>query len=59
MYVSMNLTALVSERPINIILPILCETGTHNPPFIGRKTKCLDQDHRAYGRKQLPYAVYS
>ena len=55
----MNLTALVSERPINIILPILCETGTRNPPFIGRKTKCLDQDHRAYGRKQLPHAVYS
>lgn len=49
----MNLAALVSEQPINIILPIPCETETCNPHFIYRETKRLDQDHRVSSRKLL------
>lgn len=53
----MNLAALVSEQPINIILPIPCETGTCNPHFIYRETKRLDQDHSLWQKTALSYSV--
>lgn len=58
MYVSMNLTALVSEQPINIILPIPCEIGTCNPHFMYKETKRFDQDSESLWQKSaLSYRV--
>lgn len=50
---------IVSEQPINIILPSPRETGICNPHFIYREVKCLDQDHRVRGRKLLFHTVCS
>lgn len=56
MYVSINFSALVSEQPLDIFLPIPWETGIYKTPFYIEGNKTQDsQITELWQRTALPH----